>query len=130
MPSLVVLSRSLRQSGDSKELGPEKSSSVHLPRVGDAVAALLGGLGAAKHSLVELAVAESRLLDARRPLRGIADDSTFCRMVDAEAPPARAKKARGRVVVKQEPVLRLVAVPRGDRCGASLKGPCALGFHC
>jgi hypothetical protein len=115
MPSLVVLTRSLRQSGGASELGPEQRSSVHLPRAGDAVAALLGGLGAAKHSLVEFSVPESRLLDAHRPLRDVADDETFCRMVDVAPPPARAEKVPRVDVVEQEPVLRLVAVPRGER---------------
>ena len=78
MSSLVVLSRSLRMSGGAKELGSEARSVVRLPRVGDAVTALLDGLAVAQHSLVELHMPAARLLDAGEALQDIASAHSRC----------------------------------------------------
>jgi hypothetical protein len=116
MPSLVVLTRSLRQRGGAKKLGREERRTVRLPPAGDAVAALLDGLAVAQHSQVELRVPAARLLDADEPLRGVATDFLFFDSVDVAAKPKRASKAARRDKAGTEPLLRLVAVPRDDRC--------------
>ena len=111
MPSLVVLSRSLcHLRGDAKELGRERRFSVALPPSGDALAALLSSVTAAKQSRVELIIPRLRLLG---------ENDTIARLKEAGAVafcPQAPSAPPGREVL--QPVLRLVAVSRGERCAA------------
>ena len=119
MPSLVVLSRSLcHLPGDAKELGRERRFSVALPPSGDALAAVLSSVTAAKQSRVELTIPRLRLLDENDTFAGLAEkeDGTFY---------PKTSSTPGRKEL--QPMLRLVAVSRGERCAACAavvsKGP-------
>ena len=121
MPSLLVLSRSVcHLRGDANERGRERRFSVALPPRGDALAAVLSSVTAGRQCQVELVVPRLRLLDENDTFAGLAEeeDEEEDATQGPSAPPERAVL---------QPVLRLVAVSRGERCAACAavvsKGP-------
>jgi hypothetical protein len=116
MPSLVVVSRSLRRSGGEEKCTREKRSNVQLPPSGDPVAALIAALAAPKGSRVQLAVRRTRLLRGEEVLDSFTQGLCWAY---ASRP---ARSAAAGVAATPVRTLCLVAVPRGERCVTAQHG--------